>query len=125
MPDSSYHLDVKDREGFLHAVITGDKDSYETSLGAVTEIAAICRSRNATKVLVEHRIAGRLSTLEVYKIGMQLTKLYWGIWVAFVVHLAEMPDHPQFIENVARNQGALGRLFPNAKEAEEWLVSQG
>lgn len=123
MAEPSYRIEVQERPGFLHVVINGDKDSYETTLGAVTEVASICRSRCATKLLLEHRIPGRLSTLEIYKLGTQLPELYFGICVAFVVHLAAEPDNPKFIENVARNQGGSGRMFFNAKDAEAWLAS--
>jgi len=123
MTRPAHHLALKDRKGLLHVLITGDKDTYESTLAAVTEIAALCLQRGLTKVLVEHKVGGRLSTLEVFKIGAQLPSLYKGIYVGFVIHTTEVPDNPGFIQDVARNRGAMGRLFQNAKEAEKWLRS--
>jgi hypothetical protein len=118
-----HQLTLKDRRGLLHVLITGEKDSYEATLAAVTEIAALCRKRGLTKVLVEHTVGGRLSTVDVFKIGSQLPGLYDGIYVGFVIHAAEVPDNPRFIQDVARNRGAMGRLFENIRDAEDWLRS--
>jgi hypothetical protein len=123
MTRSAHHLTLKDRKGLLHVLITGEQDSYEKTLAAVTEIASLCRKRGLTKVLVEHQVGGRLSTLEVFKIGSQLPGLYDGIYVGFVIHTTEVPDNPRFIQDVARNRGAMGRLFQTLQEAEKWLRS--
>ena len=123
MASSRHRLTLKDRGGLLHVLIQGEKDSYERTLTAVKEIAALCRKRKLTKVLVEHAVGGRLSTLDVYKIGAQLPELYEGITVGFVIHTAEVPENPGFIQDVARNRGALGRLFATIQEAEDWLRS--
>jgi hypothetical protein len=123
MPFPPHQLTLNDRRGLLHVLITGEKDSYEATLAAVTEIASLCRKRGLTKVLVEHAVGGRLTTLEVFKIGSQLPSLYDGIYVGFVIHATEVPENPQFIQDVARNRGAAGRLFENIREAEEWLRS--
>lgn len=123
MSSTPHQLTLKDRDGLLHVLITGEKDSYESTLAAVTEIAAICRKRGLRRVLVENAVRGQLSTLEVFKIGTQLPDLYEGIYVGFVIHTSEIPDNPRFIQDVARNRGAMGRLFPTIREAEEWLRS--
>jgi hypothetical protein len=121
----SYRLVVEDRPGYLYASISAEGDSFELEMQAVTELAAICRSRDAGKLLVEHSIPSRLSTLEVYTIAVQLPKLYQGIVVAFVIHRPQSADDAEFLEVVARNRGAKGRLFSSAREAENWLLSLG
>jgi hypothetical protein len=118
-----YSLVFEVRDSFLHAAILGKEDSYETTLGAVTEVAAVCRERKLNKVLVEHAIPGKLTPLEIWKIASQLPEIYRGITVAFVVHLTSLPDNPEFLESVARNRGGEGRLFRDAREAEAWLRS--
>lgn len=87
------------------------------------ELAEICKSRQVIKLLVEHHIVGTLSTMEVFEIAKRLPDLYRGIHVAFVIHRALIPDNPKFLETVARNRGALGRLFSNVTDAETWLLS--
>ena len=123
MPEPAYSIVLEAKKDFLHAAILGKEDSYETTLGAVTEVAAACRQRGVDKVLIEHAIPGRLSTLEIWKIAGQLPELYRGITVAFVVHLTERPGNPEFLETVARNRGATGRLFVDVHDAESWLRS--
>jgi hypothetical protein len=124
MAQPEYRLMLEDREGYLYARITGDRDSYETTLAAVTEISNICRTRKSAKLLLEHDISGLLTTLEIFKIASQLPTLYQGVSVGFVVRQAAIPDNPQFLENVARNRGGQGRLFASASEAESWLLSR-
>jgi len=65
----AYSLSLEEREGVLHALIEGEKDSYDLTMGACTQIAAACKGRRAAKVLVEHKVSGRLSTLEIFKIA--------------------------------------------------------
>ena len=123
MVERAYQLTIEDRPGYLYAQIAGEKDSFEITMSAVTEIAGICRGRGAARLLVEHNLPGKLSTLDVFKIASRLPELYDGIFVGFVIHRAEIPDNPQFLENVARNRGAGGHLFPTVAEAEAWLLS--
>jgi hypothetical protein len=123
MAEPEYRLTVEDRPGYLFARMSGEEDSLESTMAAVTELAGICMSRGVTKVLVEHDMPGRLSTLDVFKMATKLPDLFEGIHVGFVIHRTEIPDNPQFLENVARNRGALGRLFGSVAEAEAWLLS--
>lgn len=119
----AYQVAFQEKEGFHHAVITGEQDSYDVTMGACTEIAAICTMKKTTRLLVEHKVKGRLSTLDIFKIASQLPDLFTGIHVAFVVHLTSTPDNPEFLQNVARNRGGRGRLFNDPLEAEAWLRS--
>jgi len=121
----SYRLVIEDRPGYLYASVSAEEDGFELEMRAVTELAAICRARGVSKLLVEHHIPARLSTLEVYTIAVQLPKLYQGIVVAFVIHEARVPEDPEFLEAVARNRGGKGQLFASAREAEDWLLSLG
>ncbi len=123
MADPLYRLTTEDRPGYLFARMTGEKDSLESTMAAVTELAGICMARKVRKVLVEHDMPGKLSTLDVFKMASKLPGLFEGIHVGFVIHRSEIPDNPQFLENVARNRGALGRLFGSVAEAEAWLSS--
>jgi hypothetical protein len=113
------------RKDYLHALVTGERDSYDVTMGAVTDIAAACKVRGTKKLLVEHKISGRLSTLDIYKIASQLPDLFEGVAVAFVIHLTVTPENPEFLENVARNRGGEGRLFVDPAAADAWLRSLG
>lgn len=119
----AYRLTTEERQGYLYAKMTGEQDSYESTMAAVTELAGICLARRVTRLLVEHDMPGRLSTLDVYKMATRLPDLYQGVDVAFVIHRSQIPDNPQFLEDVARNRGAQGRLFATVGEAEAWLLA--
>jgi hypothetical protein len=119
----AYKVTLENRKEYLYALITGERDSYDVTMGAVTDIAAACKVRSARKLLVEHQIAGRLSALDIYRIATQLPDLFGGVDVGFVIRLATTPENPQFLENVARNRGGQGRLFGNVADAEAWLKS--
>jgi len=118
----SYRLAWETREGVLHASITGEQDSFDVTMGAVLEIAKVCRERKAEKLLVEHDVPGALTSTEVYTIAKELPDLFRGVQVAFVVHRATVPVNPEFLQLVARNRGANGRLFETVAEAERWLL---
>jgi hypothetical protein len=118
-----YTLTTEERQGYLYAKMTGEKDSFESTMAAVTELAGICLARKVTRLLVEHDMPGKLSTLDVFKMASRLPELFDGVDVGFVIHRSEIPDNPKFLENVARNRGAQGRLFATVDEAEAWLLS--
>jgi hypothetical protein len=119
-----YRLGIEERSGFLYASLRGDRNSFELSMTAVTDLAAICRARGIRKLLVEHDLPSCLTTFEVYTLAEQIPKLYRGIVVAFVIHQSTTPGLPEFLEIVARNRGAKGQLFADARAAEEWLLSR-
>ncbi|HLY11106.1 MAG TPA: hypothetical protein VKW04_17520 [Planctomycetota bacterium] len=123
MSAPDYRLTLEDREAYLYALITGARDSYDVTMGAVTEIAAACKVRGTSKLLVEHQVSGRLTTLEVFKIASQLPDLFGGVFVGFVIRVATSTDNPEFLENVARNRGGQGRLFTDPAAADAWLRS--
>lgn len=120
---AAYRLVWDTLDGVLHVSISGDRDSFDVTMGAVAEIAKVCRERKATKLLVEHDVAGALTSTEVYQIGKELPGLFRGIQVAFVIHHPTVLVNPEFLELVARNRGANGRLFESVKEAGDWLRS--
>ncbi len=117
-----YQLTTEERDGYLHARITGARDSYELEMAAVMELAGICRERGVKKVLVEHDVPGLLAPADVFKVASELPGLYRGVRVAFVVHRPTDRLNPAFLETVARNRGGNGRLFVDVVEAERWLL---
>ncbi len=118
----SYRLVWELREGVLYASIFGEQDSFELTMSAVLEIAKVCRERKAEKLLVEHEVPGALTSTEIYNIAKELPDLFLGVQVAFVIHDATVPVNPEFLQLVARNRGANGRLFETVAEAERWLL---
>ena len=123
METAPYRVTLEERPGYLHAVIIGEQDSFDVTMGACTEIAAGAKVRKAKKLLVEHKVKGTLSTLDVFKIASKLPDLFEGVVVAFCVHLTANPDNPQFLEHVATNRGGVGRLFADPRDAVAWLQS--
>jgi len=111
------------REGYLQASIFGERDSFDVTMGAVAAIAKVCHERRAEKLLVEHDVPGALTSTDVYTIAKDLPDLFRGVQVAFVIHHATVPVNPEFLQLVARNRGANGRLFETVDEAAGWLLS--
>jgi len=122
MEAASFRLAWESREGYLRASIFGERDSFDVTMGAVLEIAKVSREKKAGKLLVEHDVPGPLTSTEVYTIAKELPDLFRGVQVAFVIHHATVRVHPEFLELVARNRGANGRLFQTVSEAERWLL---
>ena len=122
MEKPRYRLVWESREGFLQASISGEQDSFELTMGAVLEIARVCRERKAEKLLVEHEVPGALTSTDVYALAKELPELFRGVQVAFIIHHATVPVNPEFLQLVARNRGANGRLFETVAEAERWLL---
>lgn len=118
-----YRLVWEFREGTLRASISGERDSFKMTMAAVVEIAKICREEKATKLLVEHDATGALTSTEVYTLGKEIPALFRGIQVAFVIHHPTVRVNPEFLQLVARNRGANGRLCETVEEAENWLHS--
>jgi hypothetical protein len=123
MPPPAYRLILEDRTAYLYVRIEGEQGTYESTLAAVTEISILCKARKIAKLLVENTVPTQMSTLEIFKISIKLPGLYRGVRVGFVIQRPPAAKDPHFMESVARNRGAKGRLFANAADAERWLLS--
>lgn len=120
-PDIKIHYE--ERAGYLHALVTGPRDSRDISIAYWTEIAAECARRKARKLLVveklgefegERNIEGTLDA--IFALGLD------KLQVAFVVGRVELMPYVEHGEILARERGATsGRVFGSEAMAERWL----
>ncbi|PRH83299.1 hypothetical protein C6N40_03885 [Arenimonas caeni] len=119
-PDIS--IRYEDRPGYLHALVTGPRDSRAISIAYWSEVAAECRRRKAAKLMVVEKLGefeGERDiemTIDVL-FSLGLDKLQ----VAFVVGRVELMGHVEHGEILARERGAVGRVFISEAMADHWL----
>jgi hypothetical protein len=112
----------ENRDSYLLAHITGHGESLETTRGTWRTIAAECKTRGFTKVLILEDIEGELPFMEQFAFADGLGKIgFDGITVAFVDAKPEHFVNNKFAEDVAVNRGAHGRMLRDVAEAEAWL----
>ena len=118
----SYSLQVLERPGYLHFVVTGI-NSRETVERYLAEVGRECAARACKRILIEERLAGpRLDTTDVYLIasGQAATAARTLAAIAYVDVNAE-GRLMQFAEDVAVNRAVPVKVFASLAEAERWL----
>jgi len=108
--------------GFLRAHVTGGEDSLATSLAVWRLLAAECRARDTTKLLVVEELAGTLSLDEV---GIMVETLHAegfpDVRIAFV-DLAGNLSVGEHGEILAIERGFTVQAFTREAEARNWLL---
>jgi len=118
----SYALKFEEREGYLYAFVNGEEDSLETSLAVWTAIAAECQTGHHRRVLIEEDFQTQLSPTDMYLFASKLPELFPDAKIAFVDRQSSHDDENRFGELVARNRCVFVRVFPNAHDAQSWLM---
>lgn len=118
----SYALQVRERPGYLHFVVTGI-NSRETVERYLADIGRECAARGCKHILIEERLEGpRLDTTDVYMIasGQSASAARTLEAIAYVDVNAE-GRLMQFAEDVAVNRAVPIKIFATVAEAERWL----
>ena len=118
----SYSLQVLERPGYLHFVVTG-VNSRETVERYLADIGRECAARGCKRILIEERLEGpRLDTTDVYMIaaGQAAAAARALAAIAYVDVNAE-GRLMQFAEDVAVNRAVPVKVFASLEEAERWL----
>lgn len=118
-----FSIDFQDRDRYLYAFVTGERDSLQVSLAYWTAVAAECRARGKTRVLVIETFKEKGPLVDVYHVAAELPRITRGIRVAFVDRDLGDAEENMFAETVAVNRGANGRLFGDEAAAIAWLES--
>jgi hypothetical protein len=111
-------LTFEDRKGYLYVFMSGHRDNIENWKA----MAAECRARHATKLLIEEDFDTVLSVTELFVLVEKVLDLFAGIKVAHVDRRASDLPSNEFAATVARNRGAHCQVFRTAQEAEAWLL---
>ena len=121
----TFKIRYQEREGYLHAFISGEEDSLSCSLEYWRRVIAECHARGLKALLVEESFPNQLSTMEIFTITSTIPKLgSEGLKIAFIDAEAEHSKLNLFGETVAVNRGVFGRVFPTPEEAAAWLKTR-
>ena len=120
-----YTIEYDDRGDYLRALVTGAVDTVLTSLSYWNEIAAECRGRGMTRLLVIENFGTSAPLGDVFQVAEKLPAIVRGLRVAFVDRRLEDYSENQFGELVAVNRGVIGKLFADESEAVRWLENVG
>lgn len=117
-----YSILYKNRPSHLFVHIEGP-ESYEAAVGFWKELALKATEMDHDNILVLDEVSGRLSTINLYKVGELVAKLFIGKRIAFVDPKKDTFVDNKFGETVIKNR--IGRtvvLFHSVVEAEKWLL---
>ena len=125
LPDD-IQLRFEDRPGYLHASVSGPRDSQQISLTYWAHIAEEVRRRRAGRLLVEENLGDHegdrdLPGLVEAVVAMGLDR----VQVAFDVNRVDLLAQMEYGEILAMEQGANGRVFASVATAEQWLRHGG
>jgi hypothetical protein len=125
MPETPpYQIRFEDRETYLYASVTGEKDSLEVSVAYWTDVFTEMRIRNTNKVLVTEDFKDVVSAMDMYMLIEEIQKLgLTDLQIAFVDKELSQFELNKFAETVAVNRGIYGKIFNSEAEAERWLLS--
>lgn len=119
-----YTLRIEQKQGYLHARITGE-NTPEVTRSYVVDLIEACRRANCPAVLIEENLEGpRMDAGELYGIIQE----YYAEFRS-AIHVAAMVDvNPQrsdanmrFVEDASVNRGAEVAAFPTVEKAEAWI----
>jgi hypothetical protein len=119
---TTYKLTVIEKDGFLHAVVTG-QNSKEVVAQYLQDIYQACLARSCLRVLIEERLEGpRLGTMDLFDAVSEGSRNGRKLRAIAYVNEKLEGDLMQFAEHVAVNRGVAGRVFKTVAAAEEWLI---
>jgi hypothetical protein len=118
----SYQLDLKKRENFLHATVTGTNDA-QTVLNYMNEVKNRCAAEDCYRVLIDEKLDGpRMDEMEIFAMISQGSPDALGFFEA-LAYVDEQQDFEvvKFAETVAVNRGIPVAVFSSVEDAENWL----
>lgn len=123
MPAPDYELAFHDRGDYLRVVITGARDSLETSLAYWNEIATECERRGTRALLVSDELPGEpIPPQDQERVIQALRESYMQhVRVAYCEVDAVYLPQAEYGELLAREAGYTVRVFGSEREAELWL----
>ena len=125
METKEYRLTFDNKPEYLHALVEGERDSYEISRQFWNEIAAECERLRPARLLVEEDLKQQLPSIaDTYQGAAERQDMgLAGIRIAFLDLQPDQHEQNQFGELVARNRGINMKVFRDRAEALEWLLA--
>ena len=123
--EGAANIRFDDREGFLYAYVSGERDSLAISIEYFHRVVEEAYKRESKRLLIEENFPNQLSLTEIYTLTVEISKmLKTPLKIAFVDRMAEQNQLNMFGETVAVNRGVYGRVFSDIREAEKWLKAE-
>ncbi len=119
---SLYTIKSEDRTDYHYVHISGP-ESFDAAVLFWEKLALDARQTSLKRILIEDRVDGRLSTLEIHMLSEIVSKRFSGVRVAFVDPKDETFEDNSFGETVVRNRAGVVRLFKTIESAERWLLN--
>ena len=120
--EKGYDLEMDDRDGYLWALVGGEKLTADISAAYWNEIAERCFALDCQKVLIEKNFKHSVGPEEMIKMADRLGKLLPTCRIAFVDRF----HHDSINElgkKLARNRDVMMQIFQNTGDAEKWLLA--
>lgn len=117
-------LAVSDQQQFLAVKVRGrlEPDSIFGEDNLFAPIATACREHRQNKVLIDvSELSGDWGLAAFYKSGKDLAVCRLPPPVSAFVVPPELVDERCFFETVARNRGAVTKVFTDSESARSWL----
>jgi hypothetical protein len=115
-------ITFEERQGYLYAFVSGEKDSAAVSLESWRRVLEACYRLGYTRLMVEEDFPNQPTALEIYTVVSEVARMVTApLRIAFVDRRSEHRELNLFGENVAVNRGVSGRIFDNTEQAESWL----
>ena len=123
-PVHGYTITFEERPGYLYVYVEGEHDSYEISRSFWLKVAERARKTGAVSVMIDENIAEGVPLADVFQLASEIPDMGFGrARLAFVDRYLDQNEVNEFGVLVAQNRGANGRIFNDARLAEEWLLS--
>ena len=120
--DNAADILFEDRPEYLHARVSGPRDSVSVSVDFWRRCIDECRRHGRNRLLVEESFPNRLDTMETFAVGAAVARMPTDrLRIAFLDNESDHDPSNEFGETVAVNRGAPIRVFRDRAAAEEWL----
>jgi len=121
-----YRLTVEWKNSYLHFKVEG-QNTLQNVMGYIGEVFRECVKRSCNVILIEENLTGPgLDTFDIFEVIMKNYRKARHIRLR-VAYIDLNKEHSKrglkFAENLARIQKVNARIFENADEALQWLVS--
>jgi hypothetical protein len=122
----SHHLTIHEQPNYLHFLVTGQNTSQNVK-AYLEEIAAICKARQCSVVLIEENLEGPgLSLGEMFHLASAAPEVFGHLRKIAYVDINPIHSQPdlKFVETVAANRHGGVRMFKTVAEAREWIEGE-
>lgn len=120
--EKEYSIDTRDRGGYLHVLVSGEKVTPEIALAYWHDIVDECERHGCSKILLEHNFAEMISMPEMLTIIGPVGDMLNGRMFAFYDRYGHY-EIPEAGKKILRLHNVKMQLFQDLTKAEKWLLA--